>query len=103
MADWFVHFPWLNMTATTTSFDVAHAFTLKPRMENGNEMSADHKQSALVSKQQLAFATARVTANDHAKSAIIGQSRMVLMQVKHCLLTVKNGAYINVWLCSMFN
>ena len=32
-----------------------------------------------------------VTANDHAKSAIIVQIRTVLMQAKHSLPTVKNA------------
>ena len=37
------------------------------------------------------FMTTRVTANDHAKSAIIAQMRIMLTQEKHCLPTVKNA------------
>jgi len=51
---------------------------------------------ALLPKQQLAFTTARVTANDHAKSAIIAQLRTVITQVKHCLPMVKNAALVEL-------
>ena len=69
----------------------------KPKKDDlmKNEMSRAHNQSTLVPKQQLAFATARVTANDHARLAIITQFRTMLTQAKRCLPIVKNVAYIN--------
>ena len=49
--------------------------------------SADHRKSTLLPKHQMDF----VTANDHAKSAIIAQMRTVLTQAKHSLPTVKDA------------
>ena len=66
---------------------------------SSGEMSAHHKWSTLVTKQRLAF----VTTKDHTGLTIITQLGWVLMQVKHCPLTMKNTAYINLQLCSLFD
>ena len=80
-SDWFVHFLWLqhnsgNHVFRCTTYVRAKAKNVfaygkdcnKPKKGDllKHEISADHKQSALVPKQQLAFTTARVTTIDHA-------------------------------------
>ena len=84
--DWFVSFPWLIYDSDNYVFRCgtcvrakannvfAHGKdSNKPKKDDPvkHEISADHKQSALVPKQQLTFTTARVTANDHERLAII--------------------------------
>ena len=46
-----------------------------------HEISANHRRSTLLPKHQMDF----VTVNNHAKSAGL------LIQMKHCLLTVRNA------------
>ena len=52
-----------------------------------HDISADHWRSTLLSKRQVDF----VTANNHAKLAIIAHMQTMLMQAKRCLPTVKNA------------
>ena len=47
-------------------------------------------------RQQKEFVAAAVTANDHAKAAVIAQMRTVLTQAKHCLPTAKNAALVEL-------
>ena len=69
----------------------------KPKKDNlaKHESSADHRRSTTV-KRQRKFVTAAVMANDHAKAAVIAQMRTVLTQAKHCLLTAKNAALVDL-------
>ena len=60
-----------------------------------DERSADHRRSTTVKRQRKEFVTAAVTANDHAKAAVIAQMRTVLTQAKHSLPTAKNAALVN--------
>ena len=109
--DWFIRFPWLIHDGDNHVFRCWTCVHAKARIvfvtgKDANklkkddlvkhEMSADHNRPALLPQQQLAFATARVTANDHAKSAIIAQLSTVLIQAKHCLPTVKNAALVEL-------
>ena len=71
-------------------------FCVKSKKDNlmKHKPSAHHSRSTLILKHQLDLVTANVTANGHAKSAIITQVKIVRMQVKHCLSTVKNEARV---------
>ena len=64
----------------------------KPKKDDfaKHKISADHWRLTLLPKHQMDFVTASVTANDHAKSAIITKMQTVLTKAKHCLPTVKN-------------
>ena len=95
-ADWFVHFAWLihdsksNISrykvcvhAKAKNVFVTGKDCAKPKKDDlaKHEIFADHRRLTLLSKHQMDF----VTANDHAKSAIMTHMWTVLMQVKHCL------------------
>ena len=101
-ADWFVRFLWLIydskshvfcckvcMHANAKNVFVTGKDCAKPKKDDlaKHEISANHRRSTLLPKHQMDF----VTANDHAKSAIIAHMRTVLAQAKHYLLTVKNA------------
>jgi len=108
--DWFVRFPssihgsdnyifqcstWVRAKAKDIFAHGKECNKLKKDDLVKDEMYTDQKQLTLVPKQQLAFTTATVIANNHVKSAIIAQLRTVLTQVKHHLPIMKNAAYIN--------
>ena len=77
--DWFVHFVWLIHDSKSHCKVCVHAKAknvfvtgkdcAKPKKDDlaKHEISADHRRSTLLPKRQMDF----VTANDHAKSAII--------------------------------
>ena len=109
--DWFLRFPWLIhdeekrvfrckicIEAKAKNVFVSGKECTKPKKDNlaKHESSADHRRSTTVKRQRKEFVTAAVTANDHAKAAVIAQMRTVLTQAKHCLPTAKNAALVDL-------
>ena len=90
--DWFLRFPWLIhdeekrvfrckicIDAKAKNVFVSGKDCTKPKKDNlaKHESSADHRRSTTVKRQRKKFVTAAVTANDHAKAAVIAQMRTV--------------------------
>ena len=109
--DWFLRFPWLVhdpekrlfrckvcIDAKAKNVFVSGKDCTKPKKDDlaKHETSTDHRRSATVKRQQKEFVAAAVTANDHAKSAVIAQMRTVLTQAKNCLPTAKNAALVDL-------
>ena len=66
----------------------------KPKKDDlaKHEISAEHQRSTLLLNHQMDFVIVSVTANDHAKLAIIAQLQTVLTQPNHCLRTFIRGS-----------
>ena len=109
--DCFLRFPWLVhdsekrvfrckvcTDAKAKNIFVSGKDCSKPKKDDlaKHETSADHRRSTTVKRQQREFVAATVTANDHAKAAVIAQMRTVLTQAKHCLPTAKNAALVEL-------